>query len=74
MTIIHRETVADKSVAALRDRIIAGELRPGTAVTEEAIAEELGVSRATVRQALNTLMLEGLLTRHPTTRVLRSLR
>ena len=70
MTIIHRETVADKSVAALRDRIIAGELRPGTAVTEEAIAEELGVSRATVRQALNTLMLEGLLTRHPTTRVL----
>jgi DNA-binding GntR family transcriptional regulator len=70
VTIIHRETVADKSVAVLRDRIIAGELRPGTAVTEEAIAEELGVSRATVRQALNTLMLEGLLTRHPTTRVL----
>jgi DNA-binding GntR family transcriptional regulator len=69
VTVINRETVADKSAALLRDRIISGELRPGTAVTEEALAEELGVSRSTVRQALNTLMLEGLLTRR-TTRVL----
>ena len=70
MTRIQRETVADKSAAALRDRILDGTLRPGTAVTEDAVADDLGVSRATVRQALNTLMLEGILTRHPTTRVL----
>jgi len=70
MTRIQRETVADKSAAVLRDRILSGTLRPGTAVTEDAVADDLGVSRATVRQALNTLMLEGLLTRHPTTRVL----
>jgi DNA-binding GntR family transcriptional regulator len=70
MTRIQRETVADKCAAILRDRILSGTARPGTAVTEDAVAEDLGTSRATVRQALNTLMLEGLLTRHPATRVL----
>jgi DNA-binding GntR family transcriptional regulator len=70
MTRIQRETVADKSAAVLRDRILSGTLRPGTAVTEDAVAVDLGVSRATVRQALNTLLLDGLLTRHPATRVL----
>jgi len=70
MTRIQRETVADKSAAVLRDRILGGTLRPGSAVTEDAVAEDLGVSRATIRQALNTLLLDGLLTRHPATRVL----
>jgi DNA-binding GntR family transcriptional regulator len=70
LTKIRRQTVADDSVVVLRNRILDGELRPGCAVTEEAMAKELGVSRATMRQALNTLMLEGLLTRHATTRVL----
>jgi len=70
MTRIQRETVAEKSAAILRDRILSGTLLPGSAVTEEAIGDELGASRATIRQALNTLMVDGLLTRHPTTRVL----
>lgn len=70
MTEIRRETVADQSAGMLRSRILSGDLRPGTAVTEEAFADQLGVSRATVRQALNTLMLEGLLTRQSTRRVL----
>jgi DNA-binding GntR family transcriptional regulator len=70
MTRIERETVADKCAAVLRDRILSGTVRPGTAVTEVAVADELGTSRSTIRQALNTLMLEGLLTRHPATRVL----
>jgi DNA-binding GntR family transcriptional regulator len=70
MARIQRETVAEKSIVILRDRILSGTLIAGTAVTEEAIAEELGASRATIRQALNTLMVDGLLTRHPATRVL----
>jgi len=70
VTKIQRETVAEKSATELRERILQGELRPGTQITEEAIAENLGVSRSTVRQVLNTLLLEDLLTRHPTTRVL----
>ncbi|WP_406635024.1 GntR family transcriptional regulator [Amycolatopsis sp. WGS_07] len=67
---IQRETVAEKSVAILRERILSGELSPGTPVTEDAVAEDLGASRATIRQALNTLLMDGLLTRHPATRVL----
>lgn len=70
MSKIVRETVADRTVALLRRRILDGELRPGDPVTEEAMASELGVSRPTVRQALNSLELSGLLTRHPSTRVL----
>jgi len=67
---ILRETVAEQSTAQLRRRILSGELRPGTPLVEDAIADELGVSRSTIRQALNTLMLEGVLMRHPATRVL----
>lgn len=67
---VFRETVAEKSADVLRERILTGDLEPGDALTEEAVAEDLGVSRATVRQALNTLRIEGILTRHPTTRVL----
>lgn len=70
MAKIVRETVAERTVAVLRDRILGGELRPGDMVTEEALAAELGVSRPTVRQALNTLELSGLLTRNGSTRVL----
>lgn len=67
---IHRETVAERATAQLRRSILHSGLPPGTPVTEEAMSSQLGVSRTTMRQALNTLMHEGLLTRHPTTRVL----
>lgn len=67
---IRRETVADRTTAELRQSILQSELPQGTPITEDAIAERLGVSRTTIRQALNTLLMEGLLTRHPTTRVL----
>lgn len=67
---IVRETVAERTVAQLRDQILGGELRPGNTVTEEALAAQFGVSRPTVRQALNTLELSGLLTRNSSTRVL----
>jgi DNA-binding GntR family transcriptional regulator len=70
VTKIRRETVTDKVIAELRQSILLSQLTPGTALTEEGMSEQLGVSRTTMRQALNTLMLEGLLTRHPTTRVL----
>jgi DNA-binding GntR family transcriptional regulator len=70
VTRLHRETMADQAAAELRRRILDGELRPGDPVTEDAMAADLGVSRTTMRQVLNTLMLEGLLTRHERTRVL----
>lgn len=65
-----RETVAERSAAVLRRQILDRELLPGTPVTEEAMAQALGVSRATVREALGALAGEGLLTRDSKTRVL----
>lgn len=70
MSKIHRETVTERVTTELRQSILRGRLLQGTPVTEEAMAEQYGVSRPTLRQALNTLLLEGLLTRHPGTRVM----
>ena len=42
----------------LREAIIAGQLRPGERLMEVQIAEELGVSRTPVREAIRKLELE----------------
>lgn len=51
-----RERIAD----ILRDLIIKGELKPGDAIVETELASSLGVSRAPLREALQTLNTEGL--------------
>ncbi|WP_171814382.1 GntR family transcriptional regulator [Arthrobacter dokdonensis] len=70
MNKIQRTTTAELSTSALRQQILNGDVAPGARITEDAMAQELGISRATVRQALNTLVNEGLLVRNPATRVL----
>jgi DNA-binding GntR family transcriptional regulator len=49
--------VADALAKAIRD----GELRPGDRLLEVQISERLGVSRATLREAIKTLAADGLL-------------
>jgi DNA-binding GntR family transcriptional regulator len=44
----------------VRERILAGELAPGERIVEAELAAELGVSRNTLRSALQTLTFEGL--------------
>ena len=60
---IHRTSVADQVAGILRQRVLNGELRPGTALQEVPLAESLGVSRNTMREAMRILSLEGLLKR-----------
>lgn len=62
---IETTTVADKVRASLRDQIIQGELRPGDRVVQNLIAEQLGVSRIPVREAIHALISEGLLSMEP---------
>lgn len=46
----------------LREAIISGRLAPGTRLSEQQIGERFGVSRTPVREAINQLEREGLLT------------
>ena len=55
------ERVADR----LRDEIIDGVREPGSRLVEREIAEQLGVSRIPVRDALRMLVAEGLITPRP---------
>jgi len=49
----------------LRDNIMSGELKPDTKLTIRAVAKELEVSEMPVREALNRLNSEGLITFTP---------
>lgn len=58
-------TTVDRVVEELRRSLFEGELEPGTALREVALADALGVSRSTVREALGVLVAEGLADRVP---------
>ncbi len=53
-------SVVDQVYSAIRDRIIQGSLERGARIHQEDLAEELGVSRTPVREALRRLAAEGL--------------
>jgi len=55
----------DLAVEAIRDAIVAGRLRPGERVKEIPLAEDLGFSRAPVRDALRLLERDGLVALAP---------
>ncbi|MFP3534038.1 GntR family transcriptional regulator, partial [Burkholderia sp. SIMBA_042] len=55
-----RKTAVDLVVDELRDRILSGAIAPGSALRQELLAEELGVSRLPVREAIRQLSAEGL--------------
>ncbi|SAI41749.1 transcriptional regulator [Bordetella ansorpii] len=59
-TRIVRKTTTELVVDAMRDRILSGEFPPGSALRQELLAEELGVSRIPIREALRLLSAEGL--------------
>src|SRR3954468_11075117 len=55
----------DLALEAIREAIVAGRLRPGERIKEIPLAEELGFSRAPVRDALRLLERDGLVTLVP---------
>jgi len=60
----HVSTV-ERVTEELRRALFEGELAPGTPLREMALAEQIGVSRSTIREALSVLVAEGLATRVP---------
>lgn len=53
------ETAQQAVLAALRTMIVTGELVPGTAIVQDVVAEQFGMSRVPVREALRILEGEG---------------
>lgn len=58
-------SISKQVVRELRQQIFSGQLRPGEKVPENKIAEEMGISRGPVREALLVLEQEGLLETSP---------
>jgi len=65
LTPIPRLTIASMTVDALRERILRGDFPEGEPLRQDAVAEELGVSRIPVREALRQLEAEGLVSFSP---------
>ncbi|GAB2729206.1 GntR family transcriptional regulator [Nocardioides pakistanensis] len=64
LSLEHSSTV-DRVAEELRRALFDGEVGPGTPLRETALAEAMGVSRSTIREALGVLVAEGLATREP---------
>ncbi len=56
-------STAERVASVLRENVTEGRLRAGTRLPEAALAQALGVSRNTVREALSQLVAERLLVR-----------
>lgn len=54
------ETLADQAYNLLKKGIIVGQLKGGESLPEEKIAKDLRISRTPLRDALNRLVVEGL--------------
>ena len=59
------ETLREQMVETLRNAVISGAIPPGQKLVEAQIAEQLGVSRGPLREAMRQLVEEGLLEHIP---------
>jgi DNA-binding GntR family transcriptional regulator len=59
---IRRSSTAEQVADAVRTMILRGELLPGTPLREVPLAESIGISRNTVREAVRVLARQGLVT------------
>ena len=62
---IQRTFVRQEAYAKLRDWILEGTLAPGAQLRDKELAEQLGVSRTPIREALLRLEGEGLVKTKP---------
>jgi len=60
-SLIEHSNLSDKVYNILLDRIITRKIKPGEKLIEEELAENLGISRTPVREALNRLFKDDLI-------------
>lgn len=64
MSIIVR-TLSDQVVEFVREKILSGQVASDSAIRQDALAAELGISKIPLREALARLEQDGLLLSHP---------
>ncbi|HUH39936.1 MAG TPA: GntR family transcriptional regulator [Castellaniella sp.] len=64
---VQRQSAETLAADSLREFILSGSVKPGTRLTEIALAEQLGVARATLRTGLHRLANEGIVVQIPYT-------
>ncbi len=64
-TPVRAGVLVDELAASLQSRILLGEIPVGSPLRQQAIAEEYGVSRTPVREALRQLQVSGLVVLRP---------
>lgn len=62
---IPQTLLRDQIVNAIRDAIIQGKFKPGEKIPEQELAEQLGVSRTPIREAIRILEQQGLVQPRP---------
>ncbi len=62
---LSHESIAISAAAWITDRILEGRIGPGEKVTEASLAEQMGVSRSPIREALRALSRGGLIVVEP---------
>lgn len=58
-------SMVEQTCDILRERIRTGEIPPGTRLRQEVLAEELGISRTPLREAMRLLAADGLVELEP---------
>lgn len=53
-------TLKETAYQTIREKLISGEYPPGSRISDDLIAREIGVSRSPVREAINQFVSEGL--------------
>ncbi len=62
---LNHDSIALSAATWITDRILEGRIGPGEKITEASLAEQMGVSRSPVREALRALSRGGLITVEP---------
>lgn len=59
------ETLRGRAYNSIQAKLLDGELRAGDVISESVLAEDIGISRTPVREAIGQLQIEGLLGKMP---------
>lgn len=62
---INSPSLATRAYEAIRDMIVTLEIRPGAAISEDALSEQLGMGRTPIHEAIKRLEVDSLVAIYP---------